>query len=328
MGSKMLHMFSFLTFCTVATLLVGQPAHGQLSQNFYASSCPSVLNTVRSGLNNALRSDVRAGASLLRMFFHDCFVQGCDASVLLDDTATQRGEKTAGPNASLRAFQVVDNIKATLEANCPRTVSCADILAIVARDAVVLAGGPSWNVELGRRDGITASLNGANNLPGPGSSAAQLIGQFAAQGLNTVDMVALSGAHTFGKAQCSQFSNRLFNFANTGAPDPSIDRNFLATLQRACPQGGNGGALIDFDQVSAGTFDSQYYNNLLVNRGLLTSDQTLANSGQTSNIVTSFTSQNAFFNQFVASMLKLGRLGVLTGSQGQIRAQCHNVNSS
>lgn len=64
--------------------------------------------------------------------------QGCDASVLLDNSESIVSEKQAGPNKnSLRGFEVIDEIKERLEEACPQTVSCADILALAARDAVV-----------------------------------------------------------------------------------------------------------------------------------------------------------------------------------------------
>jgi peroxidase len=66
-------------------------------------------------------------------------LQGCDASVLLDDTENFVGEKTAPPNLnSLRGFEVIDAIKSDLESVCPETVSCANILAVVATDSVLL----------------------------------------------------------------------------------------------------------------------------------------------------------------------------------------------
>lgn len=70
---------------------------------------------------------------------HHVYEQGCDASVLLDDSATVVSEKNAGPNKnSIRGFEVIDEIKAKLEQVCPHTVSCADILALAARDSTVL----------------------------------------------------------------------------------------------------------------------------------------------------------------------------------------------
>lgn len=56
--------------------------------------------------------------------------QGCDGSVLLDDTPIFTGEKTAPPNLNgLRDFDVVDSTKASVEAACPGVVSCADLIS-------------------------------------------------------------------------------------------------------------------------------------------------------------------------------------------------------
>lgn len=65
-------------------------------------------------------------------------LQGCDGSVLLKSTAKNQAEKDAIPNLSLRGFEVVDAVKSAVEKKCPGVVSCADILALVARDAVLL----------------------------------------------------------------------------------------------------------------------------------------------------------------------------------------------
>ncbi|CAG7911948.1 unnamed protein product [Brassica rapa] len=168
----------------------------QLTTNFYSTSCPNLLSTVRSTVKSAVDSQPRTGASILRLFFHDCFVNGCDGSILLDDTSSFTGEQNANPNRnSARGFNVIDNIKTAVEAACPGVVSCADILAIAARDSVVLLGGPNWNVKVGRRDARTASQAAANNnIPAPTSSLSQLISSFSAVGLSTRDMVALSDA--------------------------------------------------------------------------------------------------------------------------------------
>lgn len=64
--------------------------------------------------------------------------QGCDGSVLLNSTKNNQAEKDGPPNISLHAFYVIDVAKKQIENMCPGIVSCADILALAARDAVKL----------------------------------------------------------------------------------------------------------------------------------------------------------------------------------------------
>eukprot|EP01018_Ginkgo_biloba_P036728 Gb_25783 [translate_table: standard] len=146
-------------------------------------------------MRQAVMNEPRIAASILRLHFHDCFVNGCDGSILLDDTPTFQGEKTAGANNnSARGFDIIDNIKTQLENACPGVVSCADILAIAARDGVLLNGGPFWDTVLGRKDSRTASIDEANkNIPFPTSDLDTLIKNFESRGLSAEDMVALSG---------------------------------------------------------------------------------------------------------------------------------------
>jgi hypothetical protein len=57
----------------------------------------------------------------------------------MDATPTVPGEKDALSNInSLRSFEVVDEIKEALEERCPGVVSCADIVALAARDGTFL----------------------------------------------------------------------------------------------------------------------------------------------------------------------------------------------
>lgn len=301
---------------------INNAAHGQLSSTFYATSCPTALSIVNAAVKTAVASEKRMGASLLRLHFHDCFVQGCDGSILLDDNSTFTGEKTAGANAnSVRGFDVVDTIKTNLEAACSGVVSCADILAIAARDSVVALGGRSWKVLLGRRDSTTASLSSANsNLPSPASSLSTLMTAFQKQGLSTKDLVALSGAHTIGQARCTTFRNRIYNDAN-------INAAFATSVKANCPSTGGDNTLSPLDVLTPTTFDNKYYTNLKSQKGLFHSDQELFNNGSTDSRVSIYsTSQAIFFTDFAAAMVNMGNISPLTGTKGEVRTNCRKVN--
>ncbi|KAI9128097.1 hypothetical protein K1719_001090 [Acacia pycnantha] len=306
------------------------PGGRTLDFNFYDTTCPNLLMIVRSTLWSAINKDPRMAASLLRLHFHDCIVNGCDGSVLLDDTEGMKGEKKARPNLnSVRGFEVIDAIKANLEASCPSTVSCADILALAAREAVLQAGGPSWTVGLGRRDSLTASMDAANQqIPSPFESLGNITAKFTSKGLDLRDVVVLSGSHTIGFAQCFTFKGRLFNFNGSGKPDPAMDSLLLSGLQGRCPNKNSSNAnLAPLDAVSFSRFDSAYYSNLVRNSGLLQSDQVLYADPTTVDLVNYYsTNQFAFFNDFAVSMAKLSSVGVLTGQNGQVRLKCGSVN--
>ncbi|XP_029125264.1 peroxidase 15-like [Cajanus cajan] len=317
--------------CVVA-VLGGLPfSNAQLDPYFYWNTCPKLHSIVFKVVKKVSKTDPRLPASLVRLHFHDCFVQGCDGSILLNNTATIVSEQQALPNNnSIRGLDVVNDIKTAVEKACPGVVSCADILALAAEVSSVLANGPCWKVPLGRRDSLTANRTLANqNLPAPFFNLTQLKAAFAAQGLNTTDLVALSGAHTFGRAQCTAFVSRLYNFSGTGKPDPTLDTTYLQQLRKICPNGGPGTTLANLDPTTPDTLDKNYYSNLQVKKGLLQSDQELFSTAgaDTISIVNKFSSdQDAFFKSFATSIIKMGKIGVLTGNKGEIRKQCNFVN--
>lgn len=318
----MAYSFSKHLVSLALLVLLANVAHAQLSSGFYATTCPSLQRIVRTNMIQALSKEARLGASILRLFFHDCFVQGCDASILLDDTATFTGEKTAFPNRnSIRGMEVIDTIKSSVEAACSATVSCSDILALAARDGVFLLGGPLWDVPLGRRDSTTASLSAANSdLPGPNSDLATLISKFANKGLDARDMTALSGAHTIGQARCTTFRNRIYN-------DTDINPRFASLRQMNCPVSGGDDNLAPIDIQSPTRFGNDYYQNLLLQRGLFHSDQELFNGGSQDSLVRQYSFNGRLFaNDFATAMIKMGNINPLTGTTGQIRLNCRKVN--
>ncbi|XP_073283267.1 peroxidase N-like [Primulina huaijiensis] len=318
-------------FWVLTSLMLCVGARSQLRADFYSKTCPTLLSIVRKEVRMAIKNEARIAASLLRLHFHDCFVNGCDASLLLDG---KHGEKFAFPNLnSARGFEVIDSIKEAVENACSCVVSCADILAIAARDSVSLSGGPSWKVLLGRRDGLVANQTGANILlPSPFESLDRIIAKFADVGLNLTDVVALSGGHTIGLSRCTLFSHRLSNFSGTGAPDSSLDSRVVPRLQAACPTDSDGNNTVPLDINSRDSFDSHYFENLAKGRGILQSDQVLFSSelaiSTTRDIVRLYASDpTAFSNDFANSMIKMGNIKTLTGSSGEVRGNCRVVNS-
>lgn len=262
-------------------------------------------------------------------------MQGCDASILLDSTPTNKAEKDSPiNNPSLRGYDVIDAAKAAVEAACPCTVSCADIIAFAARDCSSLAGQIHYPVPSGRRDGrVSLESDTFRNLPPPTLNADQLVAFFAKKGLTADEMVTLSGGHSIGVTHCSSFAgNRLYNFSMVEAEttDPSIDPKFAGFLKRSCPREtarSGDPATVALDVATPTKLDNGYYRNLVKGRGVLASDQTLWTSPATAGMVAADAGNGeAWKAKFAAAMVRMGEIGVLTGSQGEIRESCRVVN--
>ncbi|PIA39442.1 hypothetical protein AQUCO_02600115v1 [Aquilegia coerulea] len=309
-------------------------AHGAatLSMNFYQKSCPEAEAIIKKVTWAHVSSNPQLPAKFLRLQAHDCFVRGCDASVLLDSPPNaqekDKAEKDAPPNKHLAGYDVIELAKAQLEKTCPGVVSCADIVALASRDSVSFQFHRSlWEVPTGRRDGtVSLQQEALAQLPDPSSNFTTLQKNFADKGININDLVVLSGAHTLGVGHCFLFKNRLYNFTGKGDTDPSIDPTYAELLKKKCLNQRDFKTTIDMDE-SPLTFDNNYYKILKQNKGMFTGDATLLTNPEASKIVDKMLDSKTFFTEFAQSMQRFGAIGVLTGDEGQIRKKCNVVNA-
>ncbi|KAG8043992.1 hypothetical protein GUJ93_ZPchr0152g29207 [Zizania palustris] len=298
----------------LAVLLSPPASAAPLSLDFHAASCPQLESIVLSSVQAALQKEIALAAGLLRIFFHDCFPQGCDASVYLNGTGSEQLE---GANLSLqpRALKLVDDIRAKVHAACGPTVSCADISALATRDAVVVSGGPSYSVLLGQLDSLApASSDLVGKLPNPSETSVRvLLSNFRTAGLGEpADLVALSGGHTVGRAQC------IFR--------RPVDDAFSGKLENNCTVV-NPKRLQELDVITPDAFDNGYYIALTTRQGVFSSDMALIRDPSTAPIVRQFAQDKAsFFAQFAKSMIKLSNAPRPGGNVGEIRRRCFSTN--
>ncbi|GJM97663.1 hypothetical protein PR202_ga14605 [Eleusine coracana subsp. coracana] len=326
-------MARMMVVALVVLAVVVGGARAQLREGFYEQSCPRAEQIVKHYVQQHIPHAPSVAATLLRTHFHDCFVRGCDASVLLNATGGNEAEKDAAPNQTLRGFAFIDRVKALVEAECPGVVSCADILALAARDSVVVIGGPSWPVPTGRRDGtVSIKQEALDQIPAPTMNFTQLLQSFHNKSLQLADLVWLSGAHTIGIAHCDSFTERLYNFTGRGGPgdaDPSLDPLYAANLRRTkCKTATDNTTIVEMDPGSFLTFDLSYYRGVLKRRGLFQSDAALITDAAAKADILSVVNAppEVFFQVFARSMVRMGNIQVKTGYEGEIRKHCALVN--
>lgn len=117
--------------------------------------------------------------------------------------------------------------------------------------------------------------------------------------------------------------DRLYNFGSSGSSDPSINPSFLPELKSSCPKNGDVNDRLPMDRGSRDTFDKQILKNIRSGFAVLQSDAKLMNDPTTKAFVDSYLGSASFEGDFVNSMVRMGRIGVKTGSSGNIRRICN-----
>ncbi|XP_050374769.1 peroxidase 57-like [Argentina anserina] len=327
-------IFTLFTITILPSEGKGQGLGNDLHVGFYSRSCPQVEDVVAEIINRHHEQDPKTTPAFIRLLFHDCFVKGCDASILLDESVSGSiVEKADGTNGkTLRGLEIIDEIKAELENQCPQTVSCADIIAFASREAVALSGLPRHDVPAGRRDTRTSRNSDIEeNLPTPEMTVQNIIKIFSVRNFSVEDMVVLSGAHSIGQSHCDQIRKRIYTFrpGQGIARDPFIDPAYADELAQKCPAlpAPDETFSVDFDPVTPEVLDNQYYLNLQNRKGLLETDQVLAFDPNTVEIVNQMAADpEGWTKRFVKLMIRLGRLSVLTKNDGEIRINCRKPN--
>ncbi|KAE8736224.1 putative pectate lyase 2-like [Hibiscus syriacus] len=168
-------------------------------------------STVRNAVLGVVFTNTTAPAAFLRLLFHDCQIQGCDASIQLDSKALKgNSEIASGMNSGIRKLETIHHTKYNL-GKCPRHVSYADTIALAAKVSVALSGGPNIQIPLGRKDSPISSRQAADVIISPPNI--------------TVEARTLGGGH------CINIVDSLFDRQS----DDPINPGFKAMLRLLCP---------------------------------------------------------------------------------------------
>ncbi|KAJ6708416.1 hypothetical protein OIU85_028658 [Salix viminalis] len=146
-------------------LLLAGCASAQLSTNFYGTSCPNVLSVIKSAVGSAVSNEARMGASLLRLHFHDCFV---NASYLPFFIITSLGgpswQVRLGRRDSATAGSVsdVNNNVPSPALNVSGLISSFSNKGFTAKEMVALSG--SHTIGQARCTTFLPRINNENNI--------------------------------------------------------------------------------------------------------------------------------------------------------------------
>ncbi|XP_076903831.1 peroxidase 21-like [Bidens hawaiensis] len=299
----------------------------ELRLNYYSQTCPNVEEIVKEQVIALYNKHGNTAVSWIRTLFHDCMVKSCDASLLLESINGIQSEKISTRNMGMRNFKYIKAIKDAVESSCPMTVSCADIVALSARDGAVLLGGPRIEMKTGRKDSKESHLAEIDaSLPNHNDSMMYVLARFQSVGIDAEGTVALLGAHSVGRVHCLNIVDRLYPTV-----DPTLDPTYAEYLKGRCPHLDPDPNAVEYARNDLETpmiLDNMYYKNIINNKGLLLVDQQLITNPITSPFVEKMAADNDYFHeQFAKALLIMSENNPLSEEEGEVRRDCRFVNS-
>ncbi|KAG8376500.1 hypothetical protein BUALT_Bualt09G0069900 [Buddleja alternifolia] len=325
------HSFTFgSTFILLLLSLLLQFYSGksELQLNYYSESCPRAEEIIKEEVTKLYHEHGNTAVSWIRNLFHDCSVKSCDASLLLETANGVVSEKGSSRSFGMRNFKYVNTIKKALENECPNTVSCADIVALSARDGAAMLGGPYMTMKTGRKDSKESYLDDVeSSIPNHNDTMSFVLSTFQSIGIDTEGTVALLGAHSVGRVHCINIVHRLYPTV-----DLTLDPEYAEYLKGRCPSPYPNPNAVEYarnDRETPMVLDNMYYKNIMSHKGLLVVDQELVSDPNTYPFVEKMAADNGYFHdQFSRALITLSENNPLTGDQGEIRKDCRFVNKS
>ncbi|RWR72094.1 Plant peroxidase [Cinnamomum micranthum f. kanehirae] len=317
---------SLHNWLVLSLLLLFRLGEGGLQLDYYSESCPRAAEIIKEQVQKLYEKHGNTAVSWVRNLFHDCMVKSCDASILLVEANGIVSEQKSDRNFGMRNFKYIHTIKSALESECPMTVSCADIVALSAREGVIMLGGPYISMKTGRRDSKESYADVVQDfIPLHNDSIDVVLSRFQSIGIDVEGTVALLGAHSVGRVHCVNLVNRLYPTL-----DPTLDPDYGEYLRGRCPSPQPDPDAVEYarnDRETPMVLDNMYYKNLLRNKGLMLIDQQLVSHPSTSPFVDSMASNNSYFlDRFASAMILMSENNPITGDAGQVRNDCRFVN--
>ncbi|OAY69437.1 Peroxidase 27, partial [Ananas comosus] len=297
----------------------------RLEKGFYKKSCRRRADGPEHCVGSR-REQRRAAREVPADVLSRCFVRyvGCDGSVLIDSTRTNRGE-----DATLKVARGVRRDRQreigageSVPSNCLLcrycSTSCKGLSFLPVKKPIWRFRQEEDGTNRWRRRRTRTSFALLNFT----TSVNDFANKARCQRSSRYIFVYTTGGHTIGVGHCNAFSKRLYNFTGKGDADPSLNATYAAFLRTQCKSLSDNTTTVPMDPGSSTDFDNHYFANLKLGQGLFQSDAALLTDGRSTKVVDKLLDAGDFLDAFKNSIRNMGEVGVLTGSSGEIRKNC------